>query len=363
MSLRATVAILSWNRKGALRTALQSVMKQSIFPAIEVVIVDNCSTDGTREMLRAEFSWVQLVERKENSGLAEGRNILVRLANAPLIFWMDDDCELVEQDCLEQLVSEMEIHPEYAVIYARIMETGVGHYYAPADVSMEQVELWHFYPATYSSGGTCVRKQQFLDLGGYDGDFFRMNVENAFSYRVFQAGCAICYYPAVTIIHRPHAFGRNVRVISFYNTRNKLLGIWRYLPLPAALVCTGLELPAAFCHALRSPARMIGFLHGVTAFAARLPRCLWCQRKPITPQAFSRWAYARHYVIRSLDEFRVLPTRYSYVRFALMELELGLRRRLGRPRSDPFFPSSIRAAHDMDKDNGLHYEKAEDMSR
>lgn len=353
MKPRVTVGILSWNRRDALRTALESVRKQTIFNETEVVVVDNCSTDGSREMLRNEYDFIRLVERAENSGLAEGRNILVRLANAPVVFWMDDDCELVEQDCLEQLVREMEAQPEYAVVFARILEGGSepAHVYVPSDISRKQFEMLPSLPASFASGGTCVRKQQFLDLGGYDSDFFRMMVENAYAYRVFQARGVIRYYPAVTIIHRPHSFGRNFRVISYYSTRNKLLGVWRYLPLSAALVFTGFELPARFCYALRSPARMLGFFQGVTAFLAKLPRCLLRERKAMDREAFSKWAFSRHYLIRSLNEFHRLPTHYSLLRFALMGLKLGLGRRFGWRRIDPFVPPSLLTMDDAEKKN------------
>lgn len=342
MNYRVSVGILSWNRKDALRTALESVRRQTIFDEAEVVVVDNCSTDGSREMIRNEFPFVRLVERSENSGLAEGRNILVRLANAPVVFWMDDDCELVEDDCLEQLVREMEIHPQYAVVFARILEEVNGqshlmHLFLPSDVlSPEPFEWVGTFPVTFASGGTCVRTRQFLKLGGYDGDFFRMGVENAFSYRVFNANEAIHYYPNVTIIHRPHSYGRNFRVINFYSTRNSLLGFWRYLPVPAAMVCTALELAAYFFHALRSPARMFGFMQGVAAFLLLIPSRVAGRRRPISRAGFSRWAYSKHYLIRSWDEYCSLPEHYSYFQFVRMELELGIRRRIGKPRVQPF---------------------------
>ena len=339
---RVTVGILSWNRKDALRVALESVRRQTIFPATEVVVVDNCSADGTREMLRREYPWVRLVERQTNSGLAEGRNILVRLARAPVVFWMDDDCELVEDNCLELLVEQIETHPDYAVVFARILEgdDGPPHAFPPKDVPRERFQMQPALPATFASGGTCVRREQFLDIGGYDGDFFRMTVEHAYSYKVFNAESLICYYPKATIIHRPHSFGRNYRTISFYSTRNKLLGIWRYMPAHVALVYTIFELTGRLTHNLRSPSRLAGFLQGVAALVRKLPRCLLRERRPMGRAAFARWGYARHYLIRSTDEFHRLPDHYPFWKFVTMDAKLALMRRLGRPRTNPFWQVS-----------------------
>jgi GT2 family glycosyltransferase len=339
MGARVTVGILSWNRKDALRIALESVRRQSIFAETEVLVVDNCSLDGTREMLRVEFPWVRLVERETNSGLAEGRNILVRLARAPIVFWMDDDCELVEDDCLEKLVRELELHPEVAVVFGRILEgdNGSVHLLVPQDSKVEKLHRMVGFPESFASGGMCVRNPQFLHLGGYDRDLFRMRVEQNFSYKVFDAGLFIEYYPRVSIIHRPHSFGRNYRVITYYYTRNCLLSLWRYTPYPVAICTSVFEIISGFLWSLRGPARMLGFCQGLAEMVLRLPGCLLKERRPMGPVGFSHWAHCRHYFIRSLDECRRLPARYPFVRFAVMELKLRVLSHLGWSREHPFF--------------------------
>jgi len=346
MNPRVTVGILSWNRKDALAVALESVRKQTIFPDTEVIVVDNNSTDGSREMVRERFPWVDLREREANSGLAEGRNILARLARAPVVFWMDDDCEIVETNALEMLVREIEENRQLAVVFARIVEGNNGrpHVSAPYDVPPEKYQMLKAFPSTFSSGGTCVRKQSFLDLGGYDGDFFRMKVERAFAYRAYGAGLCVCYLPRATIVHRPHRFGRNVRVITYYSHRNNLLGIWRYMPAGAAVVLTALECVTRLLRSIRSPSRLIGYVQATAAAAYRLPRCLLAQRRPVSAAGFSRWAYAHHYLIRSLDELGRLPDRYPLWKFCWMELKVRFLRHLGWSRPHPFRDNTEAAA-------------------
>ena len=59
---RPTVSLVIsvWNRKDDLRENLRSCLQQTV-PADEIVVVDNCSHDGTPEMVRAEFPQVKLV--------------------------------------------------------------------------------------------------------------------------------------------------------------------------------------------------------------------------------------------------------------------------------------------------------------
>jgi GT2 family glycosyltransferase len=339
--IRVTVGILSWNRKDALRIALRSVEKQSIFRDVEVIVLDNASSDGTPAMLQLEYPWVTLVNRDTNSGVPEGRNILVRLANAPIVFWMDDDCELVEDNVLESLVVEMESHPNYAVVFARILagDHGDAHIHLPSDVQPKPFEFLPTFPASFSSGGTCVRKPQFFELGGYDGDFFYNAEEHAFAYRVFNASCFIRYFPAVTIIHRPYPIGRSSRRATFFATRNYLLGLWRYQSLRTAFFMSLFELPRRLAVAARSMPRLIGFLQAVVAVVCRLPRCFLRERRPMNPAGFSRWAHCRQYVICTPEECCSLPLRYSFWRFALMELKLRVLGRFGWSRKHPYWNS------------------------
>lgn len=166
---RLTVGILSWNRKDVIGVALDSVKKQTIFSEIEVIVLDNNSTDGTVEFIEENYSWVKLLKRETNSGLAEGRNILVKLANSPIVFWMDDDCELVGDNCLEYLLIQIENNPSFGIVYGRILEGGLDgdpHISLPADLSdrKKEFEMLEMFPATFASGGTCVRKDIFFRI-------------------------------------------------------------------------------------------------------------------------------------------------------------------------------------------------------
>ena len=61
-----TVGILSWNRRDALKIALKSVEKQSVFKKLEVIVLDNNSTDGSPQFVKDNFPWVHLITMEKN---------------------------------------------------------------------------------------------------------------------------------------------------------------------------------------------------------------------------------------------------------------------------------------------------------
>jgi GT2 family glycosyltransferase len=304
-----TVGILSWNRRDTLARALESVRQQTIWPQLEVLVVDSNSTDGSPEFIGQAFPWVTVRRWPHNPGLAEGRNILARLAGAPLVFWMDDDCELAGPQVLEKMAAFMDAHPGIGVLYAHILEgeddTRYVHLALAPDIDKQRYGNRTLVTASFASGGTCVRRDLFLACGGYDEEFFRMNVENDLSFRVYDRGACICYYPEVRIIHRPHPRGRDYRVITYYSIRNKLWGLWRNLPAHWALGLVLVELPLSLARALRHRAPG-AWARAVFDALRGLPRRQHL-RHPVSRPALQRWAACYHQAVVWQPELPAAP--------------------------------------------------------
>src|SRR2546427_660590 len=75
----AYVVILNWNGRDYIRDCLKSVLQQS-YPRYRILVVDNCSTDGSREIIAGEFSEVKLVPLPDNLHFARGTNAGIREA-------------------------------------------------------------------------------------------------------------------------------------------------------------------------------------------------------------------------------------------------------------------------------------------
>lgn len=331
-----TVGILSWNRKDALGLALESVKKQTIFECIETIVYDSNSSDGSPEYVEVNHPWAKLIKSDINPGLAEGRNILVRLAKAPIVFWMDDDCELVEDDLLEKMLNFMNSNKQVGVLYANIPEGDEKipfmHLYIPQDLKRNDYGDKCLMTSSFASGATCVRRSLFMACGGYDNDFFRMNVENDFSYRVYSSGFCVCYYPDVTVIHRPHKSGRDYNAIMYFSLRNKLWGFWRNLPLSWAIMFTLLELPMGFLRAIQEGSIRAWFRAVKDAIMA-MPRRSHLH-KPISPSGLNIWSTVSHYIVLWQGNIPKCPD-YSLGSCFMMEVNTRILARLGLWKRNP----------------------------
>lgn len=101
---KVAAVVVTYNRKHLLRECLQALLSQTE-PLDEIIVIDNASTDGTDEMVPAEFPQVTYVRLPENIGGAGGFHEGMKLAYEKGYDWiwvMDDDAE-PEKDALERL--------------------------------------------------------------------------------------------------------------------------------------------------------------------------------------------------------------------------------------------------------------------
>ncbi|MCI0342557.1 MAG: glycosyltransferase [Planctomycetales bacterium] len=112
-------AVLStWNRAALVEQAVRSVLAQSVPPAtpVEVIVVDDGSTDGTAERLAREFGDRVAVHRQPNGGAASARNAGVRLARGRYVAFLDSDDEWTP-DHLEAELEAFRAEPGLGLVY------------------------------------------------------------------------------------------------------------------------------------------------------------------------------------------------------------------------------------------------------
>ncbi len=110
-----SVLIPAYNGAPWLRACLESVLAQT-YPAHEIIVVDDGSTDDTREVLRSFARHITLLEQRRG-GIGAARNRAVAQATGDLLAFLDQD-DLWRRDKLEKQVDYAVAHPEVAVIYA-----------------------------------------------------------------------------------------------------------------------------------------------------------------------------------------------------------------------------------------------------
>ena len=224
LAVKASIVISTKNRKEELRSALRSSLSQSI--ECEVLVIDDGSTDGTSEMVRAEFPTVR-VERAENSsGLIVQRNRGARLAGGDIIFSIDDDAVFVSPHTVAQTLQEFDEERVGAVAipYREPKKSPRLLQQAP---SGEDV----FITDDFIGTAHALRREVFLNLGGYRESLVHQGEEMDFCIRMLAVGRVVRLGRA-DAIHHLESPRRDFRRMDIYGRRNDLLFAWHYVPLP-----------------------------------------------------------------------------------------------------------------------------------
>ena len=111
-----SVVTVNYNGKHYLPACLDALRRQT-YPAdaFEVIVSDNGSTDGSQDLLRAQYPWVRLLENKKNLGFAAGNNVAFQAARGDYLVALNNDTQPAT-DWLEQLVAFAEAHPSAGIV-------------------------------------------------------------------------------------------------------------------------------------------------------------------------------------------------------------------------------------------------------
>ena len=198
-----SIVILTWNRKNEILKTIKLVYEQN-YRNIEIIVVDNGSTDGTIEVLRQAYPMVRLIELGKNIGVV-ARNNGVAVAKGEIIFCLDSDAHPGD-NTISNVVNKLKNETNVGIINSKILNASThelgrtaGWVYSESDRSDQDIE---FLSYSFSEGGCAIRKEVFNKVGLFwDRLFFGLEGME-FSLRVLDAGYDILYYPESVIYHR-----------------------------------------------------------------------------------------------------------------------------------------------------------------
>lgn len=109
MKIKLSVNILNYNTAGLLKSCLSAVLASKGFEAreLEVIVVDNNSSDNSVEMVRKDYPDVKLVRNRKNLGFSAGNNVGIKVARGNFLLLLNTDT-LVEPDALVTVLNAME---------------------------------------------------------------------------------------------------------------------------------------------------------------------------------------------------------------------------------------------------------------
>lgn len=235
---RLTVVLLTYN----CAHRIAGIVEQLLELDVAIVAVDNASSDGTADVLRA-FAEVDVLELPVNIGAA-GRNAGAERARTPYVAFCDDD-GWYERDGLDAACDLFDAHPRLGLINARILVRAEQRL-DPISIEMADSPVPDRYGVpgavllSFMAGAAIVRATAYREAGGYDERFFMGGEEETLALPLAKLGWQMRYVPDVVMHHYPSL--ANATTLRAHGMRNTLVTAWLHRPLRSAVRWTAFTL-------------------------------------------------------------------------------------------------------------------------
>lgn len=120
-----SVVIVSWNAKKYLLECLQSLASQQTSSNMEIIVVDNASTDGSPEAVSEQFPNVRLIKNNENLGFGKANNIGIKHSAGNYIYLINSDIKVLD-GCLDRLLNYIEKSPTIGILGPKILNADLS---------------------------------------------------------------------------------------------------------------------------------------------------------------------------------------------------------------------------------------------
>lgn len=223
-----SVLIVNYNVKDYLLQCLRSLYRSEGDVRIEIVVVDNASTDGSVADLQEVFPNVIWVELEENVGFGRGNNIGLHHCRGRYVLFLNPDT-IVSPDTIDTMVRYMDQHPDVGIAGCKVLNPdgtfqlacrrGLPTPWASfcklfgLQALFPRIKLFSGYNLTYRSidetypvdaliGAFMIAPIAVInDVGGFDPAFFMYGEDVDLCYRIQKTGKTVMYVPATSIIH------------------------------------------------------------------------------------------------------------------------------------------------------------------
>ncbi len=236
-----SIIIVNWNGLPWLKISLPSLAKQTYKP-VEIILVDNASTDGSVSWTKKYFPNVKIVRNRKNEGFAEGNNAGWRVAKGDYIFLLNNDTR-VKPDCIAEIVRKMQSAPDIGAAQCKLLLMddhtrldAVGAYLTPTGFLLH----WGFgkadakkYDATenlYTAKGAAVMftreilKRTAIDNSIFDPSYFAYFEETDLCHRIWLSGKRVVYAPRSVVYHKMGgtSTGMDNAFIQYHSFKNRI---------------------------------------------------------------------------------------------------------------------------------------------
>jgi GT2 family glycosyltransferase len=226
--LDLSICIVTLQARDFLRDCLRSIIENTQALSYEIIVADNCSVDGTAEMVATEFKAVCFLRNESNEGFARPMNRALRQAQGRHLLLLNPDT-LVLPHALEKLVDFLDNQPQVGLCGPKVLNrdgtlqkqcrrsaagpwdtftymSGLSGLFPKskrlAGYLMTYMDEDASHPVEALSGSCMLIRREVIDQVGYlDERFFAYQEDADYCFRARQAGWEIFYHPKAQVIH------------------------------------------------------------------------------------------------------------------------------------------------------------------
>lgn len=223
------IAIVNYNTREDIRRCLASIYGARPQIPFKTIVVDNASSDGSVDMIRASFPEVHLWVNRENLGLVKGYNQACRLTDAPYVMLLDSDT-IVHEGAVDTLYQFLIDHPEVGIAAPQLLNVDGTNQLTARNLPSamnglfgRQTLLTQWFPnnpwsrhylrrvdttrampyavewISFACG--MLRTELFSHVGRFDEDYFVYWIDADWCRRVLQAGYRVFCVPTARVTH------------------------------------------------------------------------------------------------------------------------------------------------------------------
>ncbi|MEP7079385.1 MAG: glycosyltransferase [Ginsengibacter sp.] len=223
-----SVVIVNFNVKYFLETCLLSVQKAMQNIDGEILVIDNCSTDGSRDFFKNRFADVNFFWNQQNTGFAKANNEAIKISKGEYILFLNPDT-VVPEDCFEKCLAFIKQHDNNVALGIRMID-GSGNFLKeskrafpdpltsffklsglanlfPKSKTFARYHLGHLkenenHEADVLAGAFIMVPKYILEkVGFFDENFFMYGEDIDLSFRIQERGFKNYYFAESSILH------------------------------------------------------------------------------------------------------------------------------------------------------------------
>jgi len=225
--VEVSIVIVNWNARDYLRDCLRSI-RDNVSIAVETIVIDNASSDGSAAMVSGEFPGVALIANTANRGFAAANNQGIRAARGRYVLLLNPDT-VVYKETLEKSVEFADSNPRVGVLGCRVLEAEdrvqrtCFSFPGPMNLLLVELGLQRVFPRSRFFGRPelgwwdrdseldvpvvsgmymLVRRAAIERVGVMDEDYFVYAEEADWCFRIAKAGWRCVFAPVGSILHR-----------------------------------------------------------------------------------------------------------------------------------------------------------------